>query len=178
MGALEDDWEPRVARDADDPTRDLRATIRPRRPRPRFDGALVARVVIWSAIAVALIIAVPAGVQAARDALPDPIDDDSTTTSSSADTTPTTEATTTTTRRPPTTAVPTTAAPTTVSRRPATTATLPAADPAPSDWSTDTPAGGFANCDAARAAGAAPVYRGDPGFHQRLDRDRDGVGCE
>lgn len=30
----------------------------------------------------------------------------------------------------------------------------------------------------ARAAGAAPVYRGDPGWADKLDRDGDGVGCE
>jgi len=36
----------------------------------------------------------------------------------------------------------------------------------------------FANCSEARAAGAAPVYRGDPGYAPRLDRDNDGVGCE
>lgn len=37
---------------------------------------------------------------------------------------------------------------------------------------------GFANCAAARAAGAAPLYRGDPGYSARLDRDGDGVACE
>nr|WP_287016683.1 excalibur calcium-binding domain-containing protein [Gordonia sp. (in: high G+C Gram-positive bacteria)] len=36
----------------------------------------------------------------------------------------------------------------------------------------------FANCSEARAAGAAPVYRGDPGYGSHLDRDDDGVGCE
>jgi hypothetical protein len=36
----------------------------------------------------------------------------------------------------------------------------------------------FANCAAARAAGAAPVRRGDPGYGPHLDRDGDGVGCE
>lgn len=36
----------------------------------------------------------------------------------------------------------------------------------------------FQNCAAARAAGAAPVRAGDPGYSTRLDRDRDGVGCE
>lgn len=36
----------------------------------------------------------------------------------------------------------------------------------------------FASCAAARAAGAAPVYRGDPGYSLKLDRDNDGVGCE
>jgi micrococcal nuclease len=36
----------------------------------------------------------------------------------------------------------------------------------------------FKNCTAARAAGAAPVHRGDPGYGSHLDRDDDGVGCE
>lgn len=36
----------------------------------------------------------------------------------------------------------------------------------------------YANCSAARAAGAAPVRRGDPGYASHLDRDEDGVGCE
>ncbi|QDH23905.1 excalibur calcium-binding domain-containing protein [Saccharibacillus brassicae] len=36
----------------------------------------------------------------------------------------------------------------------------------------------FANCDAVRAAGADPIYEGDPGYSHKLDRDRDGVGCE
>lgn len=36
----------------------------------------------------------------------------------------------------------------------------------------------FANCSAARAAGAAPVRIGDPGYARHLDRDGDGVGCE
>ncbi|RYZ21576.1 MAG: YHYH domain-containing protein [Chitinophagaceae bacterium] len=38
--------------------------------------------------------------------------------------------------------------------------------------------GAFANCSEARAAGAAPVRRGDPGYGPHLDRDNDGVGCE
>ena len=36
----------------------------------------------------------------------------------------------------------------------------------------------YRNCAAARAAGAAPVRRGDPGYAPWLDRDSDGVGCE
>ena len=36
----------------------------------------------------------------------------------------------------------------------------------------------FANCAEARAAGAAPVRRGDPGYAPHLDRDNDGIGCE
>lgn len=36
----------------------------------------------------------------------------------------------------------------------------------------------FRNCAEARAAGAAPVRAGDPGFSKKLDRDGDGIGCE
>lgn len=36
----------------------------------------------------------------------------------------------------------------------------------------------YANCDAARAAGAAPLHRGDPGYRSALDGDDDGVACE
>jgi hypothetical protein len=40
------------------------------------------------------------------------------------------------------------------------------------------PSGAYPNCAAARAAGAAPVRRGQPGYGKHLDRDDDGVGCE
>jgi len=50
-------------------------------------------------------------------------------------------------------------------------APVPAPVPAPADVS-------YANCAAARAAGAAPVRLGDPGYAPHLDRDGDGVGCE
>lgn len=36
----------------------------------------------------------------------------------------------------------------------------------------------YKNCTAVRAAGADPIYRGDPGYAKHLDRDGDGVGCE
>lgn len=36
----------------------------------------------------------------------------------------------------------------------------------------------YANCTAARAAGAAPIYRGQPGYRPALDRDGDGIACE
>lgn len=36
----------------------------------------------------------------------------------------------------------------------------------------------FANCARARAAGAAPLYRGEPGYGPHLDGDGDGVACE
>ncbi|MFD6532859.1 excalibur calcium-binding domain-containing protein [Streptomyces sp. NPDC060184] len=45
----------------------------------------------------------------------------------------------------------------------------------------DAPAGtatSYANCTAVRAAGAAPIHRGEPGFGAHLDRDGDGVACE
>jgi endonuclease YncB( thermonuclease family) len=43
----------------------------------------------------------------------------------------------------------------------------------------DAPSGAYyANCDAARAAGVAPLYVGEPGYRPKLDRDRDGVACE
>jgi endonuclease YncB( thermonuclease family) len=41
------------------------------------------------------------------------------------------------------------------------------------------PAGVFyRNCDAARAAGAAPIHRGQPGYRVEMDGDGDGVACE
>lgn len=36
----------------------------------------------------------------------------------------------------------------------------------------------YANCAAVRAAGADPIREGDPGYSTKLDRDRDGIGCE
>ena len=36
----------------------------------------------------------------------------------------------------------------------------------------------YANCTAARAAGAAPLRRGQPGYRAAMDRDEDGVACE
>jgi outer membrane biosynthesis protein TonB len=36
----------------------------------------------------------------------------------------------------------------------------------------------YANCKEVRAAGKAPLHRGDPGYSIDLDRDEDGVACE
>ena len=36
----------------------------------------------------------------------------------------------------------------------------------------------YRNCAAARAAGAAPLRQGQPGYRAALDRDKDGVACE
>lgn len=51
---------------------------------------------------------------------------------------------------------------------------------------TDTSTGGsgagssvyYKNCDAAKAAGAAPIRRGQPGYRDALDRDKDGIACD
>jgi hypothetical protein len=47
----------------------------------------------------------------------------------------------------------------------------PAPAPAPADVH-------YANCTAAREAGAAPLLRGEPGYRDAMDRDGDGVACE
>jgi hypothetical protein len=50
-------------------------------------------------------------------------------------------------------------------------APAPAPSPAPADVY-------YANCSAARAAGAAPLLAGQRGYRRALDRDGDGVACE
>ncbi|ALN63384.1 excalibur calcium-binding domain protein [Lysobacter antibioticus] len=61
--------------------------------------------------------------------------------------------------------------------------TSPRAPGRASSWADDDSgaadgSGAYANCSAARAAGAAPVRRGDPGYGRHLDRDGDGIACE
>ena len=36
----------------------------------------------------------------------------------------------------------------------------------------------YSNCSEARAAGAAPLHVGEPGYRPGLDRDSDGTACE
>lgn len=71
----------------------------------------------------------------------------------------------------------------------AATAPLPLAPPPPETSSeypppppAPTPDAGssvyYPNCKTARAAGAAPIYAGQPGYRPGLDRDGDGVACE
>lgn len=36
----------------------------------------------------------------------------------------------------------------------------------------------YPNCAAARAAGAAPIPIGEPGYRPQLDADHDGIACE
>ena len=61
---------------------------------------------------------------------------------------------------------------------PARKASVPATNLAPAGSSSSAPSRAFRNCAEARAAGAAPVRRGEPGYGPHLDRDNDGVGCE
>lgn len=50
---------------------------------------------------------------------------------------------------------------------------------APAPAAPAAPAGAYyANCTAARAAGAAPLYAGQAGYRPALDRDSDGIACE
>ena len=74
---------------------------------------------------------------------------------------------------PPPTAAPTVATPAepTTTVPPATPPTWPTTSPPPTSIS-------FRSCDEARAAGAAPLHRGDPGYRSDLDRDGDGTACE
>lgn len=58
---------------------------------------------------------------------------------------------------------------------------VPAPAPAPAPVPAPAPAPApapYPNCKAARAAGAAPVLIGQPGYGPHLDGDGDGVGCE
>jgi len=36
----------------------------------------------------------------------------------------------------------------------------------------------WSGCDDARAAGTAPIYSGEPGYHESMDGDGDGIACE
>lgn len=63
----------------------------------------------------------------------------------------------------------------TTKKSPAPARTTKAPPPPPEDEPDDVY---YANCSEARAAGAAPLYRGEPGYRKGLDRDGDGVACE
>ena len=92
-----------------------------------------------------------------------------------------TTTTSTTTTSTSTTAAPTTTAPTTTVAPPPPPAPTTTVAPPPPALVEPPPADVgvyYENCAAARAAGAAPVHRGQPGYARHLDRDDDGVGCE
>jgi hypothetical protein len=69
-----------------------------------------------------------------------------------------------------------------VAARPAPTNPAPAPAEAPAPVQAPAPAQDanvfYQNCSAVRAAGAAPIRVGDPGWDTKFDRDGDGVGCE
>lgn len=61
----------------------------------------------------------------------------------------------------------------------ATTLAAVAVPPTTRATTTPTPAPvSYSNCDEVRAAGAAPIHSGDPGYSTDLDRDGDGIACE
>lgn len=59
-------------------------------------------------------------------------------------------------------------------------APTPLSAPAPAVAPKPQPAGEvyYQNCTAVRAAGAAPIHIGEPGYSRKLDRDGDGIACE
>lgn len=61
-----------------------------------------------------------------------------------------------------------------------TVAALPRSTPKPTtDTGITSPSAVYyENCTAVRAAGAAPLYAGEPGHTRTLDRDGDGVACD
>jgi Excalibur calcium-binding domain len=47
------------------------------------------------------------------------------------------------------------------------------------EWSSDDEnAVYYSGCNEVRAAGKAPLYRGDPGYGEHMDGDGDGIACE
>ncbi|WP_308120289.1 excalibur calcium-binding domain-containing protein [Streptomyces bambusae] len=72
------------------------------------------------------------------------------------------------------------------SKAPAKTPTIaPTRAPAPTEAATEPPATGgggssvyYRTCADAKAAGAAPIRRGQPGYGKHLDRDNDGIACD
>ncbi|MFA7295622.1 MAG: excalibur calcium-binding domain-containing protein [Dehalococcoidia bacterium] len=74
-----------------------------------------------------------------------------------------------------TTATPAPAAPSTATTAP--TSNAPTTQP-PSSTATVAASVSYPSCDAARAAGVAPMKRGEPGYRPGLDRDNDGIACD
>ncbi|NUU17107.1 excalibur calcium-binding domain-containing protein, partial [Cellulomonas humilata] len=67
----------------------------------------------------------------------------------------------------------TTKAPTSAAATAPTSAPAPAAAPPASSGSTVV----YKSCADVRAAGAAPLHAGQPGYSSKLDRDGDGIAC-
>jgi Excalibur calcium-binding domain/Protein of unknown function (DUF732) len=68
----------------------------------------------------------------------------------------------------------------TAAAAPRTTAPMSKATPRTTTTAEDSSGGGsyFKSCAAAKAAGAAPMRRGEPGYRAGLDRDDDGIACD
>jgi hypothetical protein len=72
--------------------------------------------------------------------------------------------------------------------RPTVTSPKPAAEVSPTSSQSSTqptmtpapvsPAVTYTSCAEVRAAGKAPLHRGDPGYSRELDRNGDGVACD
>jgi hypothetical protein len=73
----------------------------------------------------------------------------------------------------------TTAAGAPLTSEPASTRTTARGTPTTSPPANTRPAEPYyRNCAPARAAGAAPILRGQPGYRRALDADNDGIACE
>ena len=130
---------------------------------------------LWAKIAVpaASVLALASFAGCGADSNPDPTP--TTTTTATATTTTTTTVPVTSTTAAPIIAPLSTTPPTTVSAVNVPRSTAPPTTKPP----TTQPAGVYyASCSEAKAAGAAPHRRGDPGYRSGLDRDGDGVACE
>lgn len=76
------------------------------------------------------------------------------------------------------TSLPATQAPQLLDQPQTPSATAVDETPVPMPSSTVSVVRRFANCAEARAAGVAPIRRGEPGYSSALDRDGDGIACE
>ncbi|MFJ1971211.1 excalibur calcium-binding domain-containing protein [Streptomyces sp. NPDC087903] len=80
------------------------------------------------------------------------------------------------------TAAPEPAATVTATRTVKATKTVRATRTVTAEPAADSDSGGgdvyYANCTEVRAAGAAPIHRGEPGYASHLDRDNDGTACD
>lgn len=81
-----------------------------------------------------------------------------------------------TTAAPTTRSAPPTSAPPTPTQAPPSRPATSRPPQYPTGWPTEFVF--YRNCAEAKAAGAAPLYRGQPGYSRLLDKDGDGVACE
>jgi hypothetical protein len=82
------------------------------------------------------------------------------------------------TAKPTRTAAPAPAAPAPAAPAPVAPAPAAPAPVAPAPVAPAPAAAYYANCDAAKAAGVAPIMAGQPGYRTALDRDHDGIACD